>query len=76
MKIKIFSDGANINEMLDINKNPIISGFTTNPTLMYKAGIPNYKVFSQHVSKKLKINQSLLKYLLMTSMKWNVRQEK
>ena len=30
MKIKIFSDGANINEMLDINKNPIISGFTTN----------------------------------------------
>ena len=54
MKIKIFSDGANINEMLDINKNPIISGFTTNPSLMYKAGIPNYKVFSQHVLKEIK----------------------
>ena len=54
MQIKIFSDGANINEMLDINKNPIISGFTTNPTLMYKAGIPNYKVFSQHVLKEIK----------------------
>ncbi|MEC8185074.1 MAG: transaldolase [SAR324 cluster bacterium] len=53
MKIKIFSDGANINEMLDINKNPIISGFTTNPSLMYKAGIPNYKVFSQHVLKEI-----------------------
>ena len=46
MKIKIFSDGANINEMLDIYKNPIISGFTTNPTLMYKAGIPDYKIFT------------------------------
>ena len=34
LDIKIFADGANINEMLELEKNHLIKGFTTNPSLM------------------------------------------
>lgn len=44
--IKIFADGAERAEILALNENPFISGFTTNPTLMKKAGIKNYKAFA------------------------------
>ena len=46
MRIKIFSDGADIQEMIKDSQNPIISGFTTNPTLMAKAGVQNYLSFA------------------------------
>lgn len=50
MKIKIFSDGANFQEMLTCYRNDKhISGFTTNPTLMRKAGIANYESFAREV---------------------------
>lgn len=42
---QIFLDGANKNEIINHLKNPNIAGFTTNPTLMKKAGIKNYKDF-------------------------------
>ena len=42
MKIKIFADGANYTEMIDMNNNKLIDGLTTNPSLMKKAGINNY----------------------------------
>ena len=41
MKIKLFADGADKVGMLEMYKNPLIKGFTTNPTLMRKAGLPN-----------------------------------
>lgn len=48
MPIKIFFDGANLEEMLFFYKNdPRISGFTTNPTLMRKAGITDYERFAK-----------------------------
>jgi len=46
LKIKLFADGANLAEIEEMAKNPLISGFTTNPTLMRKAGVSNYKKFA------------------------------
>ena len=55
LKIKIFSDGANLDEMIDMNKKDIIHGMTTNPSLMKKAGIKDYKQFAKNVLKEIKI---------------------
>jgi len=49
LRIKLFADGANISEMVAMYQNPAISGFTTNPTLMRKAGITDYVAFAQDV---------------------------
>jgi transaldolase len=46
LKIKIFSDGADKASMLEMYNNPLISGFTTNPTLMRKSGIADYQAFA------------------------------
>ena len=45
LKVKIFADGADKSEMLDMNSRDYIKGLTTNPTLMRKAGITDYKSF-------------------------------
>jgi transaldolase len=49
LKVKIFADGANVNEMAALYRNPYIQGFTTNPTLMCKAGIKCYEDFAREV---------------------------
>jgi transaldolase len=49
LKVKIFSDGADIKEMIEMNSNPIIKGLTTNPTLIAKAGVTNYREFAREV---------------------------
>lgn len=49
LKVKLFADGANIDEILALYKNPKIQGFTTNPTLMRKAGISDYISFAKEV---------------------------
>ena len=54
LKIKIFSDGADKNEMLDMNKKNLIKGFTTNPSLMKKAGIKDYKLFAKEILNTIK----------------------
>lgn len=46
---KIFADGANKESMVALYANPLVAGFTTNPTLMKKAGITNYKDFALDV---------------------------
>tara|TARA_Y100000590_G_scaffold209795_1_gene237714 strand:- start:198 stop:911 length:714 start_codon:yes stop_codon:yes gene_type:complete len=46
LKIKIFADGAEIDSIKKLNSNSFIKGFTTNPSLMKKAGIKNYKDFA------------------------------
>lgn len=50
-KVKIFSDGADINSIKELSKINYIKGFTTNPTLMRKAGVTNYEEFSKEVLK-------------------------
>jgi transaldolase len=47
LKIKIFADGANLDGIMEMYKDPLIKGFTTNPTLMRKAGITDYESFGR-----------------------------
>ncbi len=47
LNIRIFADGADKAAILELHKNPLIQGFTTNPTLMRKAGITDYAAFAQ-----------------------------
>lgn len=47
--MKLFADGAERGEMLRMYRNPLIRGFTTNPTLMRKAGITGYEAFARDV---------------------------
>lgn len=53
LKIKLYADGADINEMIEAHKSGIIKGFTTNPSLMKKAGVTNYETFATEVIKKI-----------------------
>jgi transaldolase len=49
LKVKLFADGAEKCTMLHLYANPVIQGFTTNPTLMRKAGIRNYEEFARDI---------------------------
>lgn len=49
LKVKLFADGADLAGMKEMAANPMIKGFTTNPTLMRKAGISDYKAFARDV---------------------------
>ena len=49
LKVKLFADGADIAGIKEMAANPMIKGFTTNPTLMRKAGIVDYKAFALQV---------------------------
>jgi transaldolase len=46
LKIKIFADGADQAGMIEMYGNPLIKGFTTNPTLLRKAGVSDYQSFA------------------------------
>src|SRR5271170_989565 len=49
LTIKIFADGADLAGMLAMAKNPLVKGFTTNPSLMRKAGVADYESFAREV---------------------------
>jgi transaldolase len=49
MKVDLFADGADLQTMKEMEKKPFIKGLTTNPTLMRKAGINDYKLFAKEV---------------------------
>jgi len=49
LPIKIFADGADRQGILDLYRNPLIRGMTTNPTLMRKAGIGDYEKFAREI---------------------------
>jgi len=53
LKIKLFADGADIDGILKMYEDPHIKGFTTNPTLMRKAGIADYEAFSKELLSKV-----------------------
>ena len=54
MNTKIFCDIANINLIKQFNKKKIVKGFTTNPSLMRKAGAKDYKTYSKQILKVCK----------------------
>ena len=49
LNVKLFADGADKDGMLEMYANALISGFTTNPTLMKVAGVVDYKSFAQEI---------------------------
>ncbi len=49
LKIKIFADGADLDGMVKMSRHPLVKGFTTNPTLMRKAGVTDYASFAKDV---------------------------
>lgn len=53
LNVKIFADGANKDDMFGMYVKPFIKGFTTNPTLMHKAGISDYRSFALDVLKTI-----------------------
>jgi transaldolase len=54
LKIKIFADGADIESMIEMYNKSYIKGLTTNPTLMNKAGVKNYRAFALDVLSVVK----------------------
>lgn len=49
LKVKIFADGADKTDILELAENPFVRGFTTNPTLMRTAGVTDYETFARDV---------------------------
>jgi transaldolase len=49
LKVKLFADGADLAGMKEMAANPLVRGFTTNPSLMKKAGVTDYKAFALQV---------------------------
>ena len=54
LKVKIFSDGADKKDMLDMASKTFIKGLTTNPSLMKKAGIKDYEAFAKDILSTIK----------------------
>jgi transaldolase len=53
LRVKIFADGADLAGMKEMYRQPFIKGFTTNPTLMRKAGIGDYRRFADEVLRAI-----------------------
>lgn len=53
LKVQVFADGADIEEMKQAYQNKEVDGFTTNPSLMKKAGVTDYKTFAEDVVKAI-----------------------
>ena len=51
LRVKIFADGADLKGMKEAAAQPLVKGFTTNPTLMRQAGVSDYKAFALEVLK-------------------------
>ena len=49
LRVKLFADGADLKGIAEMARHPLIKGFTTNPTLMRKAGVTEYRRFAQEV---------------------------
>jgi transaldolase len=53
MKIKIYADGSNVDRMLSLYASKTVQGFTTNPSLMAKEGITDYKSFIKSITSRI-----------------------
>ena len=54
LHVKIFADGADRAAIAELHRNPLVKGFTTNPTLMRKAGVRDYQGFAEDVLSEIK----------------------
>jgi transaldolase len=53
LRVKLFADGADKAGMLEMYRHPLIKGFTTNPTLMRKAGVSDYREFALDIVRAI-----------------------
>src|SRR5262249_8489587 len=53
LRLKLFADGADIATMIEMARRPYIAGFTTNPTLMHKAGVGDYRAFAREALRAI-----------------------
>jgi transaldolase len=53
LQVKIYADGADLQGMRELSRKPWIKGFTTNPTLMRKAGVSDYRAFAIDVLRMI-----------------------
>jgi transaldolase len=53
IRTKIFADGADLDGIVALAKQPHIRGFTTNPTLMWKAGLTHYEDFARRILEQV-----------------------
>jgi transaldolase len=53
LRVQVFADGADKASMLELYRQPYIKGFTTNPTLMRKAGVTDYERFAREILQKI-----------------------
>src|SRR6267378_6376664 len=54
LRVAVFADGANRDDMVKQKREGFVRGFTTNPTLMAKAGVRNYEQFARSVLAEIK----------------------
>ena len=54
LPVKIFADGADLQGIADLSRQPYVKGLTTNPTLMRKLGLTDYENFARAVLKEVK----------------------
>jgi len=54
LRVKLFADGADKATILELYRNPAIAGFTTNPTLMRKAGVVDFEAFSRDLLETIR----------------------
>jgi transaldolase len=53
LRVQVFADGANLEQMQALAADPLVKGFTTNPTLMRQSGVRDYAAFSRAVLKAI-----------------------
>jgi len=53
LTVKLFADGADLDGILALAADPRVAGFTTNPTLMWKAGLTNYQDFAKRLLERV-----------------------
>ena len=73
LSVKIFADGANLTAMQELYQRPYIKGFTTNPTLMRKAGITDYAAFARDVLRAIPDRPISFEVFRMNSRRWSAR---
>lgn len=53
LNVKLFADGANKADLFELSEKPFIKGFTTNPSLMRKAGVTDYERFAREILERV-----------------------
>jgi transaldolase len=53
LSVRVFADGADLDAILALAQNPRVAGFTTNPTLMWKAGLTDYRDFAERLLERI-----------------------